>query len=301
MRVFHRLGDYKHKQRNRMKFLIRELGWDAVARGVREASCRRFRLKAARVPSLGSIRRWRTEPDWPRPVRAVASRRSRRASAPRQVQGPGIVPERRAGGAAAGDYVCVQWREHERAPAEQLGYIAGDGDRSRWAISRARRCGSWPISRAPTATAPCASPCDQGLLFRWVDARRTCAELYRRLAAAGLGLAGADTVADVASCPGAESCRLAVTQSRGLGRQLERHPARAARSRGRRPRPRHSYVLVRSCSARRACRGSGPGGCATTCSTVAMPSSRPPRTTLAMPALSRAVASSFSKESASSR
>ncbi len=28
VRVFHRLGDYKHKQRNRMKFLIKELGWD---------------------------------------------------------------------------------------------------------------------------------------------------------------------------------------------------------------------------------------------------------------------------------
>src|SRR5882672_3653081 len=28
LRVFARLGDYKHKQRNRMKFLIRELGWD---------------------------------------------------------------------------------------------------------------------------------------------------------------------------------------------------------------------------------------------------------------------------------
>src|SRR5437868_7324593 len=27
LRVFHRLGDYQHKQRNRMKFLIRSLGW----------------------------------------------------------------------------------------------------------------------------------------------------------------------------------------------------------------------------------------------------------------------------------
>src|SRR6185436_1913600 len=27
LRVFARLGDYKHKQRNRMKFLIREIGW----------------------------------------------------------------------------------------------------------------------------------------------------------------------------------------------------------------------------------------------------------------------------------
>ncbi len=32
---------------------------------------------------------------------------------------------------------------------------------------------------------------------------------------------GGGDVADVASCPGAESCRLAVTQSRGLGRLLE--------------------------------------------------------------------------------
>jgi sulfite reductase (NADPH) hemoprotein beta-component len=63
---------------------------------------------------------------------------------------------------------------------------------------------------------------DQNLLFRWVkvaDVR----ELYGRLAAAGLGLSEASTIADVASCPGAESCRIAVTQSRGLGRLLEEH------------------------------------------------------------------------------
>jgi sulfite reductase (NADPH) hemoprotein beta-component len=38
--------------------------------------------------------------------------------------------------------------------------------------------------------------------------------------AAGLGLPDARTVADVTSCPGAETCRIAVTQSRGLGRLL---------------------------------------------------------------------------------
>jgi len=61
---------------------------------------------------------------------------------------------------------------------------------------------------------------DQDLVFRWVN---VCdlRQLYRRLAAAGLGLADGGTVADVTSCPGAESCRLAVTQSRGLGRLLE--------------------------------------------------------------------------------
>ena len=60
----------------------------------------------------------------------------------------------------------------------------------------------------------------QDLVLRWVPSKDVPA-LYRRLAAAGLGVAGADTIADVTSCPGAESCKLAVTQSRGLGRTLE--------------------------------------------------------------------------------
>jgi sulfite reductase beta subunit-like hemoprotein len=59
----------------------------------------------------------------------------------------------------------------------------------------------------------------QNVLFRWV-AVGVLEELYQRLQAAGLGAAGANTVADVVSCPGAESCRLAVTQSRGLGQVL---------------------------------------------------------------------------------
>ena len=63
---------------------------------------------------------------------------------------------------------------------------------------------------------------DQNFVFRWVAARDV-RPLYRRLAAAGLSFAEAGTIADVVSCPGAESCRLAVTQSRGLGQLLEEH------------------------------------------------------------------------------
>jgi sulfite reductase (NADPH) hemoprotein beta-component len=60
------------------------------------------------------------------------------------------------------------------------------------------------------------------VVFRWVK-RDEAQGLYARLAAAGLGLGDADTIADVTSCPGAESCKLAVTQSRGLGRLVEEH------------------------------------------------------------------------------
>jgi sulfite reductase (NADPH) hemoprotein beta-component len=49
--------------------------------------------------------------------------------------------------------------------------------------------------------------------------------LHRQLAAAGLGHGDAGTIADPVSCPGAEACRLAVTQSRGLARLLQEHVA----------------------------------------------------------------------------
>jgi sulfite reductase beta subunit-like hemoprotein len=62
----------------------------------------------------------------------------------------------------------------------------------------------------------------QDVVLRWVLPEEVPA-LHARLAAAGLGLDGAGTPADVVSCPGAESCRLAVTHSRGLGQVLEAH------------------------------------------------------------------------------
>jgi len=60
---------------------------------------------------------------------------------------------------------------------------------------------------------------DQNLVFRWVRTENVEA-FYKSLAAASLARPGAGTLSDVTSCPGAESCKLAVTQSRGLGRVL---------------------------------------------------------------------------------
>ena len=74
---------------------------------------------------------------------------------------------------------------------------------------------------------------EQNLVFRWVPTDAV-PELYRQLAAAGMGLADAGTIADVTSCPGAESCKLAVTQSRGLGKflgdHLREHPELVAKA-----------------------------------------------------------------------
>ena len=60
---------------------------------------------------------------------------------------------------------------------------------------------------------------EQNVLFKWVR-KESLEPFYQRLAAANLNAPDALTMSDVVSCPGAESCRLAVTQSRGLGRVL---------------------------------------------------------------------------------
>ena len=112
-------GDYQHKQRNRMKFMIKELGWDAVARGVR-ARARRPAACAARCRRSRSIRRRPSRRPTGRAARAPALGHDRGARVGRaQSSGPGITPtivpvlhaERRGVRAVARD---------ERAPAEAV-------------------------------------------------------------------------------------------------------------------------------------------------------------------------------------
>jgi sulfite reductase beta subunit-like hemoprotein len=60
---------------------------------------------------------------------------------------------------------------------------------------------------------------EQNLVLRYVPDAKLPA-LHTELARIGLASGGANSLADVTSCPGASSCKLAVTASRGLGGQL---------------------------------------------------------------------------------
>lgn len=55
----------------------------------------------------------------------------------------------------------------------------------------------------------------QNLVFRGID-ENALPELHRRLTAIDMAEPGAELARDVVSCPGADTCNLAVTQSRGL-------------------------------------------------------------------------------------
>jgi sulfite reductase (NADPH) hemoprotein beta-component len=219
LRVFHRLGDFKHKQRNRMKFLIKELGWDAW-RAEFERELQAFREEGgapfAFPPEEPPVE---TAPDWPRPLPPSITECAARATAA-EVRGPGLVPEAPPRFAPAVRY-DLQWASTNVRPQRQAGFslVTATIPLGDLTGAQLRLLGDLALSYGDGTV---RTTVRQGLLFRWVR-NADVPELYRRLAAAGLGLAGANTVVDVASCPGAESCRLAVTQSRGLGRQIGDH------------------------------------------------------------------------------
>ncbi len=215
LRVFHRLGDYKHKQRNRMKFMIKAMGWDTWYAEYLAAleACRSEGVALLAIdppesePGLGT-------------ARAAAPTTTAIGSRVTTVQpiGPGITPTLLPV-LQAGDEAYARWRTTNVRPQKQFGFttvvatvplgdLTSEQMRVLGDLGRAYSDGTVRVTM------------DQDLVFRWVPVGEV-RELFRRLSAASLGLAEASTVADVTSCPGAESCKLAVTQSRGLGRLLE--------------------------------------------------------------------------------
>ncbi len=61
----------------------------------------------------------------------------------------------------------------------------------------------------------------QNMLLRWIP-EAELPRLYLELAALGLGAAGADTVTDITSCPGTDTCKLGISSSRGLAGELRK-------------------------------------------------------------------------------
>jgi sulfite reductase (NADPH) hemoprotein beta-component len=215
VRVFHRFGDYEHKSRNRLKFTIRTLTWDGFRQKYEEALTEFKQSGGARLPfDPQSPPASETAPDWvpalPPTLQAVA------AAASTPVSGPGIMPGTVRLAALPDGY--VRWMRSNVSKQKQAGYChvtvrlpLGDFTAGQMRVladlAEAYGDGSMRLT------------VDQNVLYRWVKTS-SVEPFYQRLAAAGLAAPDAGTLGDVVSCPGAESCRLAVTQSRGLGRTL---------------------------------------------------------------------------------
>ena len=196
VRVFHRTGDRQRRHKARLKFVIDKVGPEAFLAD--------YQQERALIRAEGG-----------RPIHVAqgSSPRSPRAPRPRQV---------RAGlDTFLATNVRSQKGEHTavtvRVPlgdltASQLRGLAAAADE----FSEEREV---------------RTTLDQDVLLRFVH-RGHLTALHSALVDAGLAKPGAGTVADVTSCPGAFSCRIAVTASRGMAdavsRALDEKPALAA-------------------------------------------------------------------------
>ena len=115
-----------------------------------------------------------------------------------------------------------RWLRTNAVAAEAAGRLSPRPSPCRSATSAARSSGCSRDLACAYSDGTVRVTAVQNLVFSWVR-RDDVAALFRSLQAAGLGLPDADSIADVTSCPGAESCKLAVTQSRGLGQAVEQH------------------------------------------------------------------------------
>ena len=217
IRVFHKDGDYEHRQRNRLKFTVKALGWDRF-RARFEEELAGFRQEGGVQLTLPKESlQSETAPDWT-PAAAPSIDAVTRMSAT-AISGPGIMPTSVRLQPLPDTY--LRWMRSNVSRQKQDGYChvtvrlpLGDFTSGQMRVladlAEAYGDGSMRLT------------VEQNVLYRWVKAE-SVEPFYQRLVAAGLGAPDALTVGDVVSCPGAESCRLAVTQSRGLGRMLTEH------------------------------------------------------------------------------
>ena len=216
IRVFAALGDYQHKQRNRLKFLIKSLGWDRWLEEYRRALAEVRTEGGPPFPFDPDDPPVEEAPGWMPASPPTEEHLATRAAAA-ELRGPGIHPSAPAVGAGAFD----RWRRTNVRPQKQRGFVIASATIPLGDVTAAQfRILADLASAYGDGTVRVTT--DQNAVFRWVPAARV-PDFYRALAATGFGLPGAGTIADVVSCPGAESCRLAVTQSRGLGQLLGEH------------------------------------------------------------------------------
>ncbi len=185
VRLFHAMGNRENKHRARLKYVLRKLG----EQGFRAAYAEQ--RAAVDAEALAELKLPENPTNPPAPAVAAPA-----ASAPGYLawRSRNVVDQRQDGYAAAyvrlplGDVTSAQMR----ALADLLPRF-GDGT-LRLTI-------------------------DQNLLIPWVTASSLPA-LHAALHDAGLAHGDVHTAADVTSCPGAESCNLAVTSSRNVARAI---------------------------------------------------------------------------------
>ncbi|TAK28220.1 MAG: nitrite/sulfite reductase [Myxococcaceae bacterium] len=185
-RVFDRTGNRDNKHRARLKYVLRKMGHGPFLAALHEEYA--AVLARGGTPLDLSVS---TAPPAPPPPASTDDAPSTR--------GPGY----------------LLWRGANTVAQDQPGYHAV---LIRLALGAVTATQLRALSKLVTdfADGSLRTSIEQNLVLRWVPTHRLPA-LHAALDAIGLAKPGARTVADVTTCPGAETCNLAVTASRQVG------------------------------------------------------------------------------------
>ena len=195
LRVFHQTGNRDNKLRARMKWVVQTLGWEETQRRVLKE--RKFLLASNTWPG-GIPEEVEKHGDEPAGVHATVTPTPIGQGTPVTLRS-NVPYERWADanvvrGAAKGTVSAIAYAK--------LGDITSDQFRALASIQREFGASVRLTNR-------------QNLAFRDLTEEQL-PKLYARLDAIGMAEPGAELSRDVVACPGADTCNLAVTQSRGL-------------------------------------------------------------------------------------
>jgi sulfite reductase (ferredoxin) len=195
-RVFGRLGEKANRQRARLKFLVKKLGFPEFKRLV-----------------LEERKLLRPDPRWTAFLADV------HAGEEKPLRPPSKAPT------ATPDADFAEWSRSNVLPQRQDGYATvvitlplGDltADQAR-ALADVARTYTGDTLRTTA---------DQNIVLRWVSLGDLPA-VYAALKQAQLGLPGAGTISDITACPGTDTCKLGISSSRALAAEL-RHQLAAS-------------------------------------------------------------------------
>jgi sulfite reductase (ferredoxin) len=203
LRVFNNHGNRDNKIRARMKWLVDTMGWD-------ELQARVLKERNLLVASA----------TWPGGIPEIVQKRGdapagRSATVEATPMGQGIAVAIRSGAYEAWEAANVVRGELKGTVSAYAWSKLGDVTSDQWRALAA-------IQRELGADVRLTNR--QNLVYRGLTEAQLPV-LFERLTAIGMAEPGAELVRDVVACPGADTCNLAVTQSRGLaaaiGEQLE--------------------------------------------------------------------------------
>ena len=186
LRVFDRLGNRDNKYLARLKFVIRNLGMDKFRELVFKERTGLRGVLAGKIPPVVL----KAEPERPSPGGAEHV------------------------GAPNGDPEYQRWWLTNVRPQKQAGHFMVSVRLTLGDVT-AQQLRVLAFVARQFADGWVRTTNQQNVLFRWVPGASLPA-VYRLLKGAGLADPSADRLADITACPGADTCQLGITSSRGL-------------------------------------------------------------------------------------